>query len=116
MDSEHTARRQRQQEIGDFNPVEHVRIDNNDCHNLPARSVVETEVFGLTSELVERLAGRRFLSVAVGEQINQTDPAVCANHSEGQRTKVELLDQMWPTDVQHLGCLDRCEFRVHRYH
>ena len=116
MDAEQTTRRQRQQDIGDFDSVEHVGIDNNNRHNLPARSVVETKVFGLTSELVERLARRRILGIAVGEQIDQTDPAMCANHPERQRTKVELLDQMWPTDVQHLGRLDRCKLRVHRYH
>jgi hypothetical protein len=71
-----SVRGERQEQIGQLDRVQDVRVDDHDTTDTATGSVVQAEIFGLAGQLVERLTSSGVLAVAVGEHIHEPQPTV----------------------------------------
>lgn len=114
MQTYESMRGERQEQIGQLDRVQDVRVDDRNTTRHRHSSVVQAEIFGLSGQLVERLTCSCVLAVPVSKDVHQAEPPVCSDHPERQRTAIEELDQMGPTHVQQVSRFNRRQLGLQR--
>ena len=70
MHADDSLRRQRQQQVGDLDPIQNVRVDN--CNGPKQQdSPIDAEIFGLTGQLRQGITGLGSLAISKREDIEQ---------------------------------------------
>ncbi len=91
-----------------------VEVDDESRHGCEVALLVEAEVLGFCRHCVQGFVRLRVESIPVGEDVEQPQSPMGADHVVGQCSGFELLDEVRPTDVEDLRSLHRGELGVER--